>query len=136
MSRDIADRLALFMDMDWLTDQMDGDTTSRRSIRDSMREFLDISTEPFIIKRIALEMDQIDQYDPPPNPAKLTDARARGYVEQYGYSSWELDALDPAVLDALIEGEILRLLDGDLWDVGMQVESDERETLLELAGSM
>ena len=35
---------------------------------------------PVDVVRIALTMDQVAQYDPPPNPAKFTDARYGGYV--------------------------------------------------------
>jgi hypothetical protein len=68
------------------------------------------------IDRIALNMDQVEQYDPPPNPAKITDSRANDYIENYGEESWELDALDPPTLDALIEGKILDHLDRGQWD--------------------
>ena len=36
------------------------------------------------VKRVALNMDQITQYDPPPNPAKETDSRFAAYKELYG----------------------------------------------------
>lgn len=63
----------------------------------------DLPEEPTVaICRIALNMDQIEEYRPPPNPAKLTDARAKGYVRNHGDESWELDALDPRVLSALV----------------------------------
>jgi hypothetical protein len=68
------------------------------------------------IRRIALTMDQVDEYQPPPNPAKMTDARAEGYVEAYGDESWELDALDPATLSALIREEVEAELDQEAWD--------------------
>ena len=54
------------------------------------------------VKRIALNMDQVERYSPPPNPAKLTDSRCSGYVAKYGGKSWELDALDPHTLNTLI----------------------------------
>lgn len=54
------------------------------------------------VNRIALNMSQVREYDPPPNPAKLTDSRVDGYMERFGQSSWELDALDPEVLNELI----------------------------------
>ena len=47
------------------------------------------------VRRLALNMDQVEEYSPPPNPVKLTDSRAEGYVAQFGTSSWELDALEP-----------------------------------------
>lgn len=58
------------------------------------------------IKRIALNMDQIDQYNPPPNPAKVTDSRSAGYIDRFGTESWELDALEPEVIVELIQSHI------------------------------
>lgn len=54
------------------------------------------------VRRIALNMDQIEEYDPPPNPAKETDSRAAPYIEEFGKYSWELDALEPSVIEKLI----------------------------------
>ena len=45
------------------------------------------------VRRIALNMDQVQEHNPPPNPAKEDDSRFRGYRELYGEESWELDAL-------------------------------------------
>jgi hypothetical protein len=81
------------------------------------------------IIRIALNMDQVEQYGPPPNPAKLTDSRAAGYIERFGDDSWELDALDPATLDALIENEILRHRDVDAWADSTRRMEHEKELL-------
>lgn len=58
------------------------------------------------VERIALNMDQIREYRPPPNPAKMTDSRAGDYVSKYGASSWELDALEPRTLVELIRRTI------------------------------
>jgi len=55
-----------------------------------------------IVERIALTMDQIDEYTPPPNPAKETDSRFRDYQRLHGDESWELDALEPSVIDTLV----------------------------------
>ena len=52
------------------------------------------------LRRIALNMDQVEEYNPPPNPAKTTDTRYESYINEYGEESWELDALDPDVLEA------------------------------------
>jgi hypothetical protein len=54
-------------------------------------------------------MDQIDQYQPPPNPAKITDSRSTSYIAAYGDESWELDALEPQVIHALITEEVSTL---------------------------
>jgi len=78
-----------------------------RDIRDRLRIFqVDVN-----VNRIALNMDQVHQYSPPPNPAKLTDSRAGDYIAQYGYDSWELDALDPSILDDLIHTHVKELTD-------------------------
>ena len=55
------------------------------------------------VNRLALNIDQVEEYQPPPNPTKLEDSRAAGYVDLYGMESWELDALDPG--DAGRSGE-------------------------------
>lgn len=81
------------------------------------------------IRRIALNMDQIERYNPPPNPAKLSDSRARDYIQEYGGSSWELDALKPAVIDDLITKEIKSLIDMDEWVRVGNEEEEKREQL-------
>lgn len=67
------------------------------------------------IVRLALNMDQVEQHNPPPNPAKTTDSRFQQYQEQFGESSWELDALKPEFLAELVAGEILERIDGAQW---------------------
>lgn len=76
------------------------------------------------VKRIALNYDQIEQYGPPPNPAKLTDSRAGGYVDKFGYSSWELDALEPRVIRRLIKETIEKLIDKDILEDVMAKEKE------------
>lgn len=63
------------------------------------------------VRSIALTMDQIKLYNPPPNPAKITDPRAKGYIKEFGAVSWELDALTPEVLRGITADAILEYLD-------------------------
>lgn len=84
---------------------------------------------PFILKRIALNMDQVEEFDPPPNPTKLSDSRAEGYVEKFGTSSWELDALQPEFIDKLIESEALKYIDVPMREAILAVEEVEREKI-------
>jgi hypothetical protein len=89
-----------------------------RDIEDRLRLFLVGDGRPddgFTLERIALNEDQILQYDPPPNPAKITDSRAAKYTERHGTESWELDALAPDVIVDLIRGKIEELIRRDLW---------------------
>jgi hypothetical protein len=84
------------------------------------------------VQRIALNMDQVEQYNPPPSPAKITDSRAADYIANYGDDSWELDALEPSVLDALITEEITSRLNMDLWNEREAQEEEERRVLVAL----
>jgi hypothetical protein len=78
-----------------------------RDIQDRLNLVLEYHHyEPISINRLALNMPQVRQYNPPPNPAKLTDARAKEYVAEHGNESWELDALEPTVLIKLITSSI------------------------------
>ena len=91
---------------------------------------LDIS-----VRRIALNMRQIEELNPPPNPAKITDSRAKGYIKEYGHNSWELDALPPEYLDNLIKNEILEMLDFDAWHAAIKREEKMKDQLRTLANS-
>ncbi|MCY4058854.1 MAG: hypothetical protein OXG44_12710 [Gammaproteobacteria bacterium] len=64
---------------------------------------VELLTDKIEIVRIAMTRDQVDEFDCPPQPAKLTDSRARDYVGRHGYESWELDAIQPSDLDALVQ---------------------------------
>lgn len=85
------------------------------------------------ISRAALTWEQIEQYNPPPNPAKETDSRSDGYIAEHGRQSWELDALKPEVLDALVTEKILEYRDNDLWEAALKLEKEYRQELTELA---
>ena len=84
-----------------------------RDIEDRLKQLA--CNEHIDVRRIALNMDQVEQYDPPPNPAKLTDSRAADYIREFGENSWELDALEPSVLSDLIINQILDIRDEALW---------------------
>lgn len=81
------------------------------------------------MKRIGLTMEQIKKYNPPKNPAKITDTRASGYIKRHGSSSWELDALEPQVLADLFTGEIEALTDMGLYAQAKAAEDAERRKL-------
>jgi hypothetical protein len=85
------------------------------------------------IRRVALNMDQVEKYDPPPNPAKMTDSRAEDYVLMHGESSWELDALDPSVIADLINDSVEELLDMDQWRKDQKTQERGRTLLTKIA---
>jgi len=57
----------------------------------------------FEVKHIGLTMEQIREFHLPPNPAKITDPRAKKYIEEHGNISWEVDALQPSDLVRIIQ---------------------------------
>lgn len=95
--------------------------------RDKQDMFADLG--PVDVRRIALNMDQVEQYNPPPNPTKAQDSRSKGYIEEFGSTCWELDALTPSVVDELITAEIKGLRDRKIWRETFE-DQEERRRLL------
>lgn len=95
--------------------------------------FAEDEADKISINRIALSMAQIQQFNPPPNPAKTTDARFVEYRKLYGDKSWELDALSPAFLNSLLDTEIQQYIDHSVWsDRADEIEA-HKANLLEAA---
>lgn len=100
-----------------------------RDNRDRLEMF---AGTPVIVQRLGLNMDQIEQLKPPPNPTKLTDSRAEAYVQRFGQESWELDALDPSYIRSLIGNAVERIRDSEIWDVSLSREVAERDRLQDI----
>lgn len=103
-----------------------------RDIRDRLTLFVThhIPTHTvFAVKRIALTMKQIERYNPPPNPAKVTDSRFKKYQAKYGQHSWELDALDPLVLVNLIDRKVKKYVDMDKMQQALQQQNEAKAQL-------
>lgn len=84
---------------------------------------------PVIVQRIALNMDQIEELNPPPNPAKSNDSRFESYRELYGDNSWELDALNPDYIAKLISANVKRIRDEAQWDASLLREVEEKDQI-------
>lgn len=105
MSRDIEERLEMFM-------------RGRR----------------FKFIRAALNMNQIEELQPPPNPAKKTDVRFKKYQELYGDESWELDALDIRYLRGVVNQFVDEYRDGAKWNKRIKIENENRALLTVASG--
>lgn len=92
----------------------DHDPSGKDMTRDIVDRFEVFGAE-VEIKRLALNMDQVRKYNPPPNPAKVTDSRFEGYRREFGKNSWELDALEPRVIVKLIQDNIKKHIDQKKW---------------------
>jgi hypothetical protein len=91
-----------------------------------------LETHGFRVDRLALNWEQIEEYGPPPNPAKLSDSRANNYIEEYGPDSWELDALEPQVIVDLIRTNIEGLINKDLWRKDEERKSQAKTELRQI----
>jgi len=104
----------------------DHDPSGEDMVRDIADRLGMFGVEGLDVQKLALTMPQIRQYNPPPNPAKITDSRAAAYIERHGTSSWEVDALDPSQLARLIRTAFSSLIDQERMDaVKAREESDK-----------
>lgn len=106
MTRDIADRLSLFT----------------YGLVDSVN-----------VHRLALNWNQVEDWQPPENPAKESDSRYEAYAEEFGESSWELDAVEPRTLASLVRESVEELIDFDQWNKVVKREASMRAELIKFA---
>jgi len=111
----------------------DHDPSGEDMVRD-VRERLEMfGVHSLEVRKIALTMDQIREHDPPPNPAKVSDPRAEAYIAEHGESSWEVDALPPDVLQALIREAFEEVVDRELMDAIIAEEDRDKVELTKAA---
>jgi hypothetical protein len=106
-----------------------------RDIKERIKMFMMEYEHDFEIRRLALNMDQIQKYNPPPNPAKVTDSRFESYNRIHGDESWELDALDPKVLVNLVRTEVEGLIAKEQWKAMKEKEGREKEILNDISAN-
>lgn len=118
MTRDIGERIKTFFfgfaREDWGWDE---------------EEFDPWFEEHFEIVKIALTVAQVRQYNPPPNPAKVSDPRATAYIAKFGHNSWEVDALEPSVLHKLVQDNIKARIDADMFNAQVELEEKHKAFL-------
>jgi hypothetical protein len=108
----------------------DHDPNGLDMTRDNRERLALYSRHDVEVRRLALNMDQVERFAPPPNFAKETDSRYAAYVRQFGTTEcWELDALNPTVVAELIRNEIERLVDHEAWNSALAEEVENRNTL-------
>jgi hypothetical protein len=86
--------------------------------------------------RVALNEDDVKFSRLPSFQAatKRGDPRYRWFVENYGNTCWELDALSPVILRDRVTDAITRLLDIDAWNRMIEVENVELESMTDVLG--
>ena len=103
-----------------------------RDIDDRLTEF-GVSAE---VVPIGLTQAQIKKYSPPPNPAKVKDPRAKAYMRMYGNTSWEVDALNPKTLNALVKKNVEDRIDMDLFQEQVDQEEEDKMKLQQIADNI
>jgi hypothetical protein len=91
------------------------------------------NVEKFELRRIALNMDQIQKYELPPDPAKKSDVRYKKYARKHGDGSWELDALNAKMLMKLTADEIKSHIDFYVWKESEKREEREKQIFKDAA---
>lgn len=105
-----------------------------RDNKERLKLFLGEHEEDFKIHRMALNMDQIERYKPPPNPVKPKDSRTAAYVRRFGTKKcWELDALEPKIISMIIKRRVDSLRNDKIWNASIAREEEAKRKLVRLA---
>jgi len=111
----------------------DYDPSGRDIERDLTERLRRYGAENFEVRRVALTKEQIHMYSLPPRPEDIAtleklerDPRTRRYGMDY---ACELDALDPRLLQTLIEDAIVSNIDMKIWNETLEKIEKEKEEL-------
>jgi hypothetical protein len=105
----------------------DHDPSGKDMVRDIRDRLVEFGLSGFLVLNPALNMDQVDTYNLPENPAKITDPRAAWYIQEYGPHSWELDALEPPVLIDIVTSALMEYINKDIYDAVLAEEEEQKE---------
>ena len=108
-----------------------------RFLKERMEVMVD---HPVELRRLALNPDQIAEYELPAQPGKAPkpgykgDPRHKSYFETHKKDDvWELDALDPEVIERIIEDGIRAVLDEELRQEYLDEQSEHRQGIESVA---
>jgi hypothetical protein len=88
----------------------------------------------FLWKRLAVLEEDFDALDLARLPVKPKDPRAPRFIERYGTSCAELDALPPDELRGRVRNGIQEVIDpeAETWERQGEIEAEEQQTLVRL----
>lgn len=110
----------------------DYDPSGLDMLRDIDERLEEFGLSNFRIVSVALTKEQIKQYNPPPNPAKITDPRAKWYISRHGEKSWELDALRPDILEEIVNNAVIEYLDIPTYTRMLEKEAQDKAKLKDM----
>jgi hypothetical protein len=137
MVRDVGERLHEYVNSGWLFTyaEVDGKPKTVAEKEYDRNKRLDPHID-VMVRKLALTMDQVEEHEPPPNPAKKTDSRFAKFQEEHGDESWEVDALPPSVLRDIIENELDELIDQEKVDEIKAQEEKDKKLLVAAVASL
>ena len=114
----------------------DHDPSGMDMTRDNEERLWMFGGFPVELIRLALNMDQIEELNPPAMPAKRSDARTEKYKKNFGEDAWELDALDPTAIEDLVREAVLRFRNQEAWDQRVKERDEQRAEIVALVGTL
>jgi hypothetical protein len=99
------------------------------SEHDIPRRLAEYGGDHVVLKRIALTREHLGRLSSFPAADKKKDPRYKWFVRNFGKRCWELDAMDPNDLRALVEKAIKHEIEPTAWNRCALVERAERESL-------
>jgi hypothetical protein len=84
------------------------------------------------VERVALTLEQINEYSLPPIMTKKTDSRTVAHIAQYGDIAVELDALPPDTLISIVEGAINKHIDWEKYEVTLEREKEDKTKITQI----
>jgi hypothetical protein len=98
--------------------------------------YWNVSGVAFHIEKIALTPELVDEHSLPPMPTKATDSRSEKFTAEHGDIAVELDALPPAVLEAVVEGAVSLYFDGTIRARILEEEAVEQDEIRRAIGEI
>lgn len=91
----------------------DLDPSGEDMVRDIDERLNDMFGAACKVEKLAITPEQVMEFNPPPQPAKTSDSRARRFIAEHGTESYEVDALPPVALREIINDALKDLVDHD-----------------------
>lgn len=108
----------------------DHDPSGIHMSRDVLDRLEMFSQSRLTVLRVALNMPQIERYDPPCQYSKEKDSRTPDYVARFGsYDCWELDSLEPRVMAGILRAAIKAQINPEKWEKAVAREDEMKDQL-------
>jgi hypothetical protein len=111
----------------------DHDPSGEDMVRDIRDRLVEFGVDDLEVTKLALTMAQVEEFNPPPNPAKTTDSRFAAYAAEHGDESWEVDALPPEELQRIIRMALEDVIDADAMESVKAREEAGKRALVKAA---